>query len=25
VVWTLTGSLAAGGSGTVLYQVRVAP
>ncbi|HEX7558812.1 MAG TPA: hypothetical protein VF386_06420, partial [Usitatibacter sp.] len=25
VVWTLTGSLAAGGSGTVLYTVRVAP
>jgi uncharacterized repeat protein (TIGR01451 family) len=25
VVWTLTGSLAAGGSGTVTYQVRVAP
>jgi uncharacterized repeat protein (TIGR01451 family) len=25
VVWTLTGSLAAGGSGTVAYQVRVAP
>ncbi|HEX3062678.1 MAG TPA: DUF11 domain-containing protein [Usitatibacter sp.] len=25
VVWTLGGTLAAGGSGTVLYQVRVAP
>ncbi len=25
VVWTLAGSLPAGGSGTVLYQVRVAP
>jgi uncharacterized repeat protein (TIGR01451 family) len=25
VVWTLTGSLAASGSGTVLYTVRVAP
>jgi uncharacterized repeat protein (TIGR01451 family) len=25
VVWTLTGSLAAGGTGTVLYTVRVAP
>ncbi|HXF78214.1 MAG TPA: hypothetical protein VN598_05100, partial [Usitatibacter sp.] len=25
VIWTLGGSLAAGGSGTVLYQVKVAP
>jgi mucin-19 len=25
VVWTLTGSLVPGGSGTVLYTVRVAP
>jgi uncharacterized repeat protein (TIGR01451 family) len=25
VVWTLTGSLVAGGNGTVLYTVRVAP